>query len=550
MKQKQSPHLPGIFDIAPVVKKNHLYYGDNLTIMQTMPNACVDLIYLDPPFNSQRNYNLIYKKLTGQPVPEQEEAFCDAWDLDPEKEEMARNMPVILEDYGADYELIQFWTAWINALRHTQPRLLAYLVYMSYRLFEMKRILKPTGSIYLHCDPTASHYIKVIMDGIFGHQNFRNEVIWKRSYGHGDSRRSMGRAHDVILVYSKSTDYTLNRFYHEHSPEYIRDFFRHTDERGVFKLENLTSPSPRPNLTYPYKGYPPPAKGWRVSLEKMQELDADNRLYFPKKKDGRIMRKVYLHELEGQPMTDVWTDINPLSAHDKERLGYPTQKPITLLERIIEAGSNPDDVVFDPFCGCGSAIYAAHQLGRKWMGCDIAILSVQIVRDVLLNRYGLREDEHYQISGVPLSVEGAEDLFKRDTRQFQHWSVEIAGGFSSTKHSGDQGIDGRIHFQTEDGLRNMVLSVKGGHITPAYVRELRGVLERERDSEMAGFICLQEPTKGMRDEAAAAGIYTLHGTDYHRLQIRTIQDLLDGRGFDTPSKVQTLNWVKQIPLPL
>ncbi len=550
MKKNNAPHLPGIFDVAATVKNNHLYYGDNLTIMKAMPNACVDLIYLDPPFNSQRNYNLIYKKLTGQPVPEQEEAFCDAWDLDPEKEEMARNMPVVLEDYGADYELIQFWTAWINALRHTQPRLLAYLVYMSYRLFEMWRILKPTGSIYLHCDPTASHYLKVIMDGIFGHQNFRNEVIWKRSYGHGDSRRSMGRAHDVILAYSKSADYVLNRFYHEHSPEYIRDFFRHTDERGIFKLENLTSPSLRPNLTYPYKGYPPPAKGWRVSLEKMQELDADNRLHFPKKKNGRIMRKVYLHELEGQPMTDVWTDINPLSAHDKERLGYPTQKPIALLERIIEASSNPGDVVFDPFCGCGSAIYAAHLSGRQWIGCDIAILSVQIVRDVLLNRYGLREGEHYQISGIPLSVEGAVDLFKRDARQFQHWSVEIAGGFSSTKHSGDQGIDGRIHFQTEDGLKNMVLSVKGGHITPAYVRELRGVLEREHDSEMAGFICLQEPTKGMRDEAAAAGLYTYLGTDYHRLQIRTIQDLLDGKGFDTPSKVQTLNWVKQIPLPL
>ncbi len=551
MKQSTSHHLPGIFDVETTVKNNHLYYGDNLTIMRNMPIACVDLIYLDPPFNSQRNYNLIYKKLTGQPVPEQEEAFCDAWEMDAEKEDMVRNMPVAFEEYGADKELIQFWQTWIQALRHTQPRLLAYLVYMSYRLFEMRRILKPTGSIYLHCDPTASHYIKVIMDGIFGHQFFRNEVVWKRSYGHGDSRRSMGRAHDILLVYSKGSDYTLNRFYHEHSQEYIDSFFRHEDARGIYKLENLTSPNPRPNLTYPYKGYPPPDKGWRVSLEKMQELDADNRLHFPAKKDGRIMRKVYLNELEGQPMTDVWTDIHPLSAHDKERLGYPTQKPIALLERIICASSNEGDVVFDPFAGCGTAIYAAHQLGRKWIGCDIAILSVQIVRDVLLKRYGLKEGEHYQIDGVPLSVEGAEDLFLRDPHQFQHWAIELAGGFSSTKLSGDMGIDGRIHFESQDGLKNMVISVKGGkQLTPAFIRELRGVLERESSSEMGGLICLHEPTKGMLSEAASAGIYHYQGTNYDRLQIRTIQELLEGKGFHTPSRVQTLNWVKQLPLPL
>jgi adenine specific DNA methylase Mod len=167
--------------------KNQLYYGDNLTIMQNMPSACVDLIYLDPPFNSQRSYNLIYKQMTGLPVPEQEEAFCDAWELDPEKEEMARRMPIVLQHYDVDDALIQFWKAWIDALRHTQPRLLAYLVYMSYRLFEMKRLLRSTGSIYLHCDPTASHYIKVIMDGVFGYQNFRSEIIWRRTASHNKS---------------------------------------------------------------------------------------------------------------------------------------------------------------------------------------------------------------------------------------------------------------------------------------------------------------------------------------------------------------------------
>jgi site-specific DNA-methyltransferase (adenine-specific) len=558
--KKNAPHLPGIFDIAATVKNNHLYYGDNLTVMQSMPNACVDLIYLDPPFNSQRNYNLIYKKLTGLPVPEQEEAFCDAWDLDPEKEKFVRNLKEVLKNevYEVDPDVFSFWQAWMTALSHTQPRLLAYLVYMSHRLCEMKRILKPAGSIYLHCDSTASHYIKVIMDGIFGHQNFRNEIIWKRQSAHSDAKRRFADVTDTILFYSRSNLTQFKPIYGEHDPDYISKFYRFDDHdgRGPYRLGDMASPNPRPNMMYEWMGFSYPAKGWRYQRSTMQKLHDEARIYYPRNQDGsldtskRLALKRYLNEQEGSIITNVWTDINPLHSTNTETLGYPTQKPIALLERIIQVSSNPGDVVFDPFCGCGSAIYAAHQLGRKWMGCDIAILSVQIVRDVLEKRYGLIEDEHYEISGIPLSIEGAADLFKRDTRQFQHWSVEIAGGFSSTKHSGDQGIDGRIHFQTEDGLKNMVLSVKGGHITPAYVRELRGVLERERDSEMAGFICLQEPTKGMRDEAAAAGLYTYLGTDYHRLQIRTIQDLLDGRGFDTPSKVQTLNWVKQIPLPL
>jgi len=489
---KDTKPLPGIFTIPPSLSNNQLLYGDNLTIMRTMPNACVDLIYLDPPWNSKKNYNLIYKKLTGQPVPEQEEAFCDTWEMDTEKEEMARRMPIVLRDYGVDEDLVLFWKAWIDALRHTQPKLLAYLVYMSYRLFEMKRILKSTGSLYLHCDPTVSHYIKVIMDGVFGHKNFRNEIIWHYTSG-GAGKRIFAKKHNVILFYSKSEGYHYKQ----------QKYKRFLDKS---------------------KGYDPRIK------------------YFRDKESGRDYRI--------NIMTDVWLDIGIISPNSFERLGYPTQKPIPLLKRIIEASTKADDVVFDPFCGCGTSIYAAHLLGRKWIGCDIAILSVKLIRDVLLKRYGLKEGEHYEISGVPLSVEGAEDLFDRDPRQFQHWAVELAGGFSSVKYSGDKGIDGRVHFETKDGLKNMILSVKGGKLSPAYVRELRGVLEREPNSEMAGFICLQSPTKGMSEEVAKAGIYTLHGTSYDRLQIRTIQELLDGKGFDTPSKVQTLGWKNQIIMPL
>lgn len=569
MAKAKASHLPGIFDVAPTMQKNHLYYGDNLTIMRDMPNACVDLIYLDPPFNSQRNYNLIYKKLTGQPVPEQEEAFCDAWEMDPEKEEMARKMPVVFKEYGADDDLVAFWRAWIDALRHTQPRLLAYLIYMSFRLFEMRRILKPTGSLFLHCDPTASHYIKVILDGVFGHQNFRNEVIWKRTHAHSGAQR-FGPVHDILLFYSRSARYTWNAQRLPYSQSYVDSFFRFKDEDGRrYRSTILTGTGLRSGASgQPWRHVDPSKIGrhWAIPgyireilgtdalaspQAALDELDKKGRILWPAKANGVPSFKQYVDDLGGVVLQDVWTDIPPLSGQASERLGYPTQKPIALLDRIITASSNAGDVVFDPFCGCGTAVYAAQLLGRKWIGCDIAILSVQLVRDVLFRRYGLTEGEHYDVSGVPLSVEGAEVLFAHDARQFQHWAVELAGGFASTKHSGDLGIDGRIHFETGDGLKNMVLSVKGGkQLSPAFVRELRGVLERESDSEMAGFICLQEPTKGMRDEAASAGTYTYRGTDYHRLQIRSIQELLDGKAFDTPSKVRTLSWMNQPMLPL
>jgi DNA modification methylase len=532
---------------APRPRQNHLFYGDNLTIMRSMPSACVDLIYLDPPFNSQRSYNLIYREMTGLPVPEQEEAFCDAWDLDPEKEEMARQMPVVLREYGADEGLVAFWEAWIRALRGTQPRLLAYLVYMSYRLFEMRRILKDSGSIYLHCDTTASHYIKVIMDGVFGHHNFRNEIIWRRSHPKGNASRRFARNHDAVLSFTKNAQKaTWNAQYQAHDSSKAERQYSLVEESGRrYQLTSLLNPNPdRPNLTYEFKGV---TRVWRWTRERMQEEDAKGRIVVPKSGKGIPRYKRYLDEQEGIPVDDCWTDIE--IAGRGERLGYPTQKPLALLDRVIKASCNEGDVVFDPFCGCGTAIYAAHLNGRRWIGCDIAILSVRIVRDILFKRYGLREGAEYEVSGVPLSVDGARDLFDRDPRQFQHWVVELAGGFCSKRYSGDRGIDGSIYFETGAELRRMVVSVKGGHLTPAHIRELRGVLGRE-GSELAGFVCLEKPTKGMMQEAADAGMYTYRGTTYPRLQIRTVEDLLDKRAFDTPSRVQTMDWQRQAVLPL
>lgn len=534
---------------------NRLYYGDNLTIMRGMPTASVDLIYLDPPFNSQRSYNLIYKQLTGMPLPEQEEAFCDAWELDAEKDHLARQMHIVAQqDYDVPDDVARFWEAWVKALRTTQPRLLAYLVYMTYRLFEMRRILRPTGSIYLHCDPAASHYIKIMMDGVFGHGNFRNEICWKRTSAHSSAKR-YGPVHDVILFYSRGDTFTWNRQFTPHDPEYVRKFYRHLDSTGRrYRLSDLTAAGVRNGSSgTAWHGIDVSAKGnhWKFTIENLERLDREGRIHWPKKVGGVPAFKRYLDEMPGTALQDVWSDISPIAAQSNERLGYPTQKPLALLERIIKSSSNVGDVVFDPFAGCGTAIYAAHLNKRQWIGCDIAILSVRIVRDVLNKRYGLTEEEHYEISGVPVSMDGAADLFERDKRQFQHWVVELAGGFCNKRQSGDQGVDGRLYFDTDAGLRSMVISVKGGQtVNPAAIREVRGTMEADATAEMAGFICMHAPTKGMVMEAAKAGMFEYQGVRYPRIQIRTVEELLDEQTFTTPARVRTLAWEKQTKLAM
>jgi DNA modification methylase len=498
---------------------NHLYYGDNLSIMRTMPKNAVDLIYLDPPFNSKQNYNLIYKNLVGLPVPDQADAFCDTWEMDAQKEEIAKAMPMLMREHGVEDYYVEFWRLWINALRHTQPHLLAYLIYMVQRLLHMKSILRPTGSIYLHCDPTASHYIKVMMDGIFGHKNFRNEIIWKRTPFGGSSKaraQQLPRNHDVILFYSASD----KRVWHGPTVPYTEAYlkrFKWKDERGSYRKTLLK--------TY--------------SKETFERLKEEDRLVFPKKAGAMYSYKQYLHESKGRTQVDdVWTDINMLNPVSKERLGYPTQKPIALLERIIAASSNPGDVIFDPFCGCGTTIYAAEKLKREWIGCDIAILSIKLMREILQSKkYKLVEDTHFDVRGIPVSVEQAEELFKRDPFQFEHWLVERIGGFP-TKKTGDKGIDGRIYFETHGGLRSIVLSVKGGKLRPTDVRDLRGVLADEKDTEMAGFLSLQEPTKAMREAASLAGQYEYKGVQYDRIQFLTVKDILeDRREFHSPTKM-------------
>ena len=529
---------------------NRLYYGDCLTIMQEMPLASVDLIYLDPPFNSNREYNAIYKDETGRPLPDQIEAFCDLWKLDEERERAIRQMPILMREAGIDDGVAEFWRLWMNALRETQPRLIAYLSYMAQRLLPMRGLLKSTGSIYLHCDPTASHYIKALMDAVFGHENFRNEIIWKRTTTHSDSG-TWSRVSDTILYYTMSKNFTWNTPSTPHSDDYVREKYRHDDGDGrLYMLDNMTSPNPRPNMMYEWKGFPHPTKGWRYSQTTMARLDAEERIWYPTLKDGshdvsrRPRLKRYLDEMKGGAVGSIWTDIDPINSQARERLGYATQKPLALLERIIAASSNPGDVVFDPFCGCATTLEAAERLGRRWIGIDIAIHAVKRVAKIRLQeRLRLAEGTHFVIEGVPRNLEGAHDLWKRDKFHFQKWAVEQVDGFVTTKRAADGGVDGRLYF-ARPGFRDfhsMLIAVKGGtNVGIGIVRDLRGVLERS-EADMAGLIVMHEPGARKREsfasEMAAAGDLDVLGTLYPRMQLLTIEEILDGARFRTPGAV-------------
>ena len=456
---------------------NQLYYGDCFTIMLDMPMACVDLIYLDPPFNSQRQYNSIYKDETGRPLPDQVDAFNDMWELDPERERAIRTIPVLMRESGVDDAAAKLWQLWMQSLRGTQPRLLAYLSYMTERLLIMRRILRPTGSLYYHCDPTASHYIKPLLDAIFGHRNFQSEITWKRTSAHSDAK-GFGQVRDVILYYSKSPQRTWNPVIVAHDKDYVNRNYRYQDGRGRYRHHEvlLTAAMARPNLIYEYKGYTP-EWGWRMERQKLEALDADGRLIWSS--SGRPYRKTYLPN--GQNASNLWVDIQP--ALGKERMGYATQKPLALMERIIKASSNPGDVVLDPFCGCASTIEAAHKLGRNWMGIDIAFHCInRVIRQRLSERLGLEEGKDFEVSGVPRSVEAAQDLWNRDTYHFQQWAVEMVDGFVTSKRTADGGIDGRLYFDVPNNpdIQSMVIEVKGGkNVSIADLRALRGVLDND-----------------------------------------------------------------------
>jgi DNA modification methylase len=516
---------------------NRLFYGDNLDVLrQHVPDESVDLVYLDPPFNSNANYNILFAEKNGKQAAAQIHAFEDTWRWD---EGAARSFQDVVERGGRVSEVMQAFRAFLG---HSD--MLAYLAMMAPRIVELRRVLKPTGSLFLHCDPTASHYLKLLLDAVFNPVNLRSEIIWRRTLAKGLAFTGFPKDHDTIFYYGASGNVTFNRPYIPYDPDNLEEKtakkYSHRDREGrLYRLDNLLNPNPnRPNLTYEFLGV---KRVWRWTKERMQEA-YENGLVIQTKPGAVPQLKRYLDEQEGRPVDSVWTDIPPLNSQAKERLGYPTQKPEALMDRIIEASTNEGDTVLDPFCGCGTTIASAQRLSRKWIGIDITHLAIGLIRHRLSDTYGEKIAEAYRVIGEPVSIEDAAVLAASEPYQFQAWSLGLVGARLATdvKKGADKGIDGRIYFHDGDdsATKQVILSVKAGKLHAPYVRDLRGVVEREK-AAIGVLLTLEEPTRAMRTEAAAAGFYASLWGQHPRLQIVTVGELLNGNRIDMPPIRQT-----------
>lgn len=516
--------------------ENKLYYGDNLEILRRhVDTESVDLVYLDPPFKSNQDYNVLFAEQDGSRAAAQIKAFEDTWQWD---SSAAAAFHSTVEQGGKISEALQ-------ALRIIlgESDMLAYLAMMAPRLVELRRVLKPSGSIYLHCDPTASHYLKILLDAIFEPQNFANEIVWKRTSAHSSAKR-YGPVHDVLLFYTKGDKYLWNRIYIKYAETYLKERFRSGGDRP-WKDADLTGSGVRHGETgLVWRGFDVTAKGrhWAYPPSELDRMDAEGRIYWPKKQGGWPRERVWLDETSGVQLQDVWDDISPINSQAQERLGFPTQKPTALLERIITASSNEGAVVLDPFCGCGTTVEAAQKLARRWIGIDITHLAITLIKHRLKDAFG--SEATYDVLGEPVSVPDAEALAEQEPYQFQWWALGLVGARPTEQKKGaDRGIDGRLYFHdAPDGkTRQVIFSVKAGQLHATYVRDLRGVVEREK-AEIGVLISMNEPTAPMRKEAASAGFYEAPtGGRHPRLQLLTVTELLGGKGIDYPSQVRRID---------
>jgi len=546
--------------------KNQLYYGDNLDILRRyVKDETVDLVYLDPPFNSNTNYNVLFAEKNGSQAASQIQAFTDTWTWNQESESIFAE---IVTAGGRVADCLQAFRTFLG-----ECDVLAYLVMMAPRLVEIRRVMKPTASIYLHCDPTASHYLKMLMDAVFGPENFRNEIIWKRTSGHSDAI-GYGSVHDTILFYTRSALPRWNDIFQPYDDQYVEQYYRYTDEDGRrFMSGDLGAAGLQGGgYDYEWKGV---RRVWRVPQETMRRLDAERRIFYTKNGIPRMKR--FLDEAKGLPAQDVWTDIQALRSWHQERLGYPTQKPQALLERIINASSNPGDVVLDPFCGCGTTIAAAQALGRPWIGIDITHLAITLIKQRLKDSFGIEQavratplgkgetpiaaeasaeyggaaKRSFHVVGEPTSAPDAAALAASDPYQFQWWALGLVGARPVEQKKGaDKGIDGRIIFQGDKpgSFESVILSVKAGKTGSAHVRDLKGVLEREK-AAIGVLISMQEPTSSMRTEAVTAGFYesALWGKKYPKIQLFTVEELLTGKKVEMPPMRQVGATFKKAP---
>ena len=519
---------------------NSLYYGDNLEVLRRyVDDESVDLVYLDPPFNSNATYNVLFKEQTGQSSPAQIKAFTDSWEWTLETERSYEQDIILNTNVSPGVKDM------ISGIRDFLGRnaLTAYLVMMTPRLVELHRVLKPTGSIYLHCDPTASHYLKLLLDAVFGKERFLSEIIWKRTSAHASSRRP-GAVHDTIFLYAKSDRHLWNPQYQPYDESYLDTFFEMRDTDGRrWKRTDLTGAGAtlRGESGRAWRGIDVSSRGrhWAYSHDELERLDAEGRVHWPNRPDGMPRLKQYADEMPGVAVQDIWIDIRPIHNLSRERLGYPTQKPEALLERIIKASSNEGDVVLDPFCGCGTAVAVAERLNRKWIGIDITHLAVALMKHRLKTSFGIVQGEDYAVIGEPVDVGSARALALQDRYQFQFWALSLLGARPQQyDHRGaDRGIDGVLHFINgpRRTTHRAIIQVKSGRVSVSHVRDLVGTVERE-NAAMGLFITLENPTRAMKVEASSAGFYRseLWQRDYPKIQIRTVGDLLNGEAFDLP----------------
>ena len=492
---------------------NRLYFGDCLDVMrEDIADESVDLIYLDPPFNSKRLYNAF---IGGA----QWVAFNDTWRWHEAVDDF--------HDVAGDTRLAPT----IEGLRQIlgEGPNLAYLSYMANRLRECHRVLKGSGSIYLHCDPTMSHYLKVVMDAVFGGENFENELVWKRTGAHSDvsqGARHMGRIHDTILRFSKGTSPTWNIVYVPYDQQYINSAYRNTDEAGRrYQTQPLHAAKPGGDTRYEWRGkLPPPGRYWAYSKENMERLEAEGRIAYSR--TGTPRYKIYLDEKQGKALQDIWDDIPPVHVNLKERLGYPTQKPTALVERIIRSSSNEGDLVLDPFCGCGTTVHAAQNLNRNWVGIDICVNACKVIEERLRGHFDSLWDD-VEFIGLPKTRDDAKALADLDKFRFERWAASLVDGMEANKRQrGDKGIDGRGRFPIRKGqFIDIVSQVKGGGTNPGDVQAFNGA-RQQAGADLGVFTCFEERvTPRMRDAAASVGRFMNVST----IQIYTIEDFFEGR---------------------
>ena len=513
---------------------NQLFYGDNLEVLrQHIRDESIDLCYIDPPFNSKRNYNQIYNNV-GKEDQAQAQAFIDTWTWDDYANQGLRE---IQENYQGRFtsQSIDLISGLVKILG--KGSLLAYLISMTLRIAEIHRVLKPTGSFYLHCDPTASHYLKLVLDAIFCSQggDFLNEITWKRTTAHNDPQR-FGRVQDRIFFFCKSSKKTFNHAAGEYSQEQMSRY-KYVDGKGLYRAENLTAPHFSETRTLEWRGVHPGAnRQWRYSIEKLEELYSQDLILL--RKDGKPRKdglKEYLDDAQGSSPQDIWTDIL-FPPTTKERLGYPTQKPEALLERIIKSSSNEGDVVLDAYCGCGTTVAVSQRLKRRWIGIDITYQSISLILRRLEEAFGKEEVEKIILNGIPKDMASAKALaLKKDDRtrkEFEKWAVLTYSNNRATinqKKGADKGIDGIAYFTGDrDEPEKIILQVKSGKVNSRDIRDLRGTMDRE-GAVLGVFITLNQPTKDMNQEAKEAGIYQSRfmNKPTDKIRIVTIQEMIE-----------------------